>query len=89
MTDRALAIATATTTTATTTTTTATATNSKATGHPRRTSPAAVPRWARFLGVALVPLDDDRDGSRRTWVLSAGAGTAHTVALLVDDPNDH
>ena len=82
MTDCALA-------TATTTATTATATGSKATGHSRGTSPGGVPRWVRFLGVALVPLEDDRDGSRRTWVLSAGAGTAHTVALLVDDSNDH
>jgi hypothetical protein len=80
MTDCALAAA---------TTTTA---RPKRVAHLRRPIPSGVPRWLRFLGVALIPLDDHlndhRAGSRRTWVLSAGAGTSHIAALLLDDPTD-
>jgi hypothetical protein len=43
----------------------------------------------RLLGVALVPLGDETDATApRTWVLSAGAGTSHVAALLVDEPSD-
>ena len=56
----------------------------------RRPRPAGVPWWVRLLGVALVPLEDEADPTApRAWALSAGAGTSHVAALLVDESTDH
>ncbi len=53
----------------------------------RRALPACVPRWAWLLGVTVLPLEGDDPDAPRTWVLSAGAGTSHTTALLHDGPD--
>jgi hypothetical protein len=38
--------------------------------------------------VTVVPLVRTDEDSRQTWVVSAGAGTTHTTAVLYDEPAD-
>ncbi|HET9842155.1 MAG TPA: hypothetical protein VFQ01_09135 [Nocardioides sp.] len=52
----------------------------------RRTRPAGVPRWAWLFGVAVVPLEQDDPDATQAWVVSAGAGTTHAVAVFHDSP---
>jgi hypothetical protein len=60
----------------------------RATRRRRRPAlPPGVPRWAWLFGVTVVPLTRD-DTAPRAWVVSAGAGTSHTAALVFDEP-DH
>lgn len=58
------------------------------TARTRKRRPRGVPRWAWIFGVTVVPLVPADDDSRQTWVVSAGAGTTHTTALLYDEPTD-
>ena len=48
----------------------------------RRTLPRGVPRWAWLFGVTVVPLEQEDPTAPQAWVLSAGAGATHTIAVF-------
>ena len=48
----------------------------------RRTLPRGVPRWAWLFGVTVVMFEQELPTAPQAWVLSAGAGATHTIAVF-------
>jgi hypothetical protein len=66
----------------------ATTRSTRRTRRTRGPLPPGVPRWAWLFGVTVVPLGPADPQAAQGWVVSAGAGTTHAAAVLLDDP-DH
>jgi hypothetical protein len=54
----------------------------------RRRLPRGIPLWTRLFGVAIVPLEPHRPDAPHAWVVSAGVGAGHVVAVFDDDGSD-